>query len=546
MRNSMAGGPGHSVEAHVTKARSHTIGDLLRRTALRYPDKTALVAGDFRETYAQLNATVNATAHALSDRGVVKGDRIALLSHNCREFVVVYLALAKLGAILVPVNFMLTAEEIAFILDHCEVSGLVTEDALAPIAERALTVAGRGVALAGLISSGAAEQGAAERGTAGRWEDVTSWLAHADTSEPDVAIGDDDPVRLMYTSGTESRPKGVVLTSRSLIAQYVSCIIEGELSPDDIDIQALPFYHCAQLDGCLTPAIYLGATSVILPSADPAAILAAVERERATRLFCPPTVWIGLLRCPTFESHDLSSLRKGIYGAAPMPVEVLREIRQRLPELRLWNLYGQTEMAPVATVLPPDLQEAKAGSAGRPVLNVETMVVDDDDMPVPAGTVGEIVHRSPHAMLGYYKDPEKTAEAFRNGWFHSGDLGVFDADGYLTVVDRKKDMIKTGGENVASREVEEAIYGHPAVAEVAVFGIAHPYWIEAVTAVVVARPGAAIAPEEIIDYARGCLASYKTPKYVVVTDQLPKSPSGKILKRELRTIHAHLAGAVVP
>jgi fatty-acyl-CoA synthase len=226
-----------------------------------------------------------------------------------------------------------------------------------------------------------------------------------------------------------------------------------------------------------------------------------------------------------------------------MPVEVLHEIRERLPEVRLWNFYGQTEMAPLATILGPEEQLSHAGSAGRAALNVETLVVDDQDNPVPPGTVGEIVHRSPHAMLGYYKDEARTAEAFRNGWFHSGDLGVLDEDGRLAVVDRKKDMIKTGGENVASREVEEAIYQLEGVAEVAVFGVDHPRWIEAVVAVVVPKPGASLAADDVIAHARAHLAGYKTPKHVVVTDALPKNPSGKILKRELRQQHAEIAVA---
>jgi len=288
--------------------------------------------------------------------------------------------------------------------------------------------------------------------------------------------------------------------------------------------------------------VYLGATSIILPAPDPAGILATIEREGVTKLFAPPTVWIALLRHPDFDTRDLSTLRKGYYGAAAMPVEVLRELLHRLPELRLYNFYGQTEMSPVATILGPDEQEGKAGSAGRAGLNVQTLVVDDDGVPVPPGTVGEIVHRGPHTMLGYWNDPERTAEAFRGGWFHSGDLGVLDEEGYLSVVDRKKDMVKTGGENVAGREVEETLHAHPAIAEAAVFGIPHPYWIEAVTAVIVARPGEEITPEEAIEHCRGRLAGFKVPKYVVVADALPKNPSGKILKRELRATHADLAG----
>jgi fatty-acyl-CoA synthase len=300
-------------------------------------------------------------------------------------------------------------------------------------------------------------------------------------------------------------------------------------------------YHCAQLDCFFSVDVYLGATSIILPSPAPAALLATIARERVTKLFCPPTVWISLLRHPDFDSTDLSSLRKGYYGASAMPVEVLRELQRRLPDVSLWNFYGQTEMAPVATILQPQDQLTRAGSAGRPALNVETVLLDDEGRPVPPGEIGEIAHRSPHAALGYADDETKTAEAFRGGWFHSGDLGVMSEDGYLTVVDRKKDMIKTGGENVASREVEEAIYELDGVAEVAVFGISHPRWIEAVTAVVVIRSGATLTADDVRAHARQRLAGYKRPKFVVLADRLPKNPSGKILKRDLRMQHAGLA-----
>jgi fatty-acyl-CoA synthase len=314
------------------------------------------------------------------------------------------------------------------------------------------------------------------------------------------------------------------------------------MSVDDVEVHSLPMYHCAQLDCFLGPDVYLGATSIILPGPDPATMLATIAREKVTKLFCPPTVWIALLRHPAFDTTDLSSLRKGYYGASPMPVEVLRELQRRLPDVQLWNFYGQTEMSPLATILRPHEQLERAGSAGRAALNVETMLVDDEGNPVAPGRIGEIVHRSPHAALGYYNDEEKTAEAFRDGWFHSGDLGILTEDGYLSVVDRKKDMIKTGGENVASREVEETIYEVDGVAEVAVFGISHPHWIEAVTAVVVPKAGATLTVEHVHAHARERLAPYKRPKYVVLADALPKNPSGKILKRDLRTRYASLAG----
>src|SRR6185312_2867995 len=373
------------------------------------------------------------------------------------------------------------------------------------------------------------------------WEDVDAWWREGDDSPIDTVVADDDPLRLMYTSGTESRPKGVLLSSRSLIAQYVSCVIDGGMTADDVEVHSLPLYHCAQLDCFFSVDVYLGATSVILPGPDPAALLATIARERVTKLFCPPTVWISLLRHPDFDSTDLSSLRKGYYGASPMPVEVLRELQRRLPDVALWNFYGQTEMSPLATILRPHEQLERAGSAGKASVNVETMLVDDDGAPVAPGEIGEIVHRSPHAALGYYDDEDKTAAAFAGGWFHSGDLGVMTADGYLSVVDRKKDMIKTGGENVASREVEEAIYELEGVAEVAVFGITHPTWIEAVTAVVVPKSGVGLTEDDVHAHAKEKLAGYKRPKYVVLTDALPKNPSGKILKRELREKHADLA-----
>ncbi len=514
-------------------ARQHSLGDLLRRSANRFPAKLAVKSGDTSLTFAELDAAVSRTAAALTAEGLAKGDRLALLSHNCWQFVVLSFATARVGVILVPVNFMLGPDEIGYLLEHSGATAFVAEDLLVDTAEKAIASAGATITTRGAIRLSGAEAPAG-------WTDVQRWVDH-DGSPPQVPVADDDPLRLMYTSGTESRPKGAILSSRSLMWQYVSCIVDGGMEGDDVEVHALPLYHTAQLDCFLGPDVYLGATSIILPAPDPAALLRTIETERVTKLFCPPTVWISLLRSPHFDSTDLSSLRKGYYGASPMPVEVLRELQQRLPGVRLWNFYGQTEMAPLATILGPDEQVSRAGSAGRAGLNVETLVVDGDDQPVPPGTVGEIVHRSPHATLGYYKDEAKTAEAYRNGWFHSGDLGVLTEDGYLTVVDRKKDMIKSGGENVASREVEETIYLMDGVAEVAVFGVSHPHWVEAVAAAVVPKPGVTLTGEAVIAHTREHLAGYKTPKYVVITDSLPRNPSGKILKRQLREEHQDLA-----
>ncbi len=519
--------PDSTLDTIIASARRHRLGDLLWRSAARTPSKTALVYRELRQTFAELDETVNRTANALAARGVTKGDHVALLSHNNHAFVVIRFALARLGAVMVPINFMLNASEVAYILDNAEVRGVIVEDALAAVAEAAIAEAGLTLKVRGAIRD------RLDQIPAG-WDSVQDWMQHADASVPDVAIGDDEAVQLLYTSGTESRPKGALLSARCLYSHYTSCIADGEMSSEDIEVHSLPLFHCAQLDCFLTPDLYLGATSIVLAAPDAATLLRTIQVERVTKLFCPPTVWIALLRHPDFDDADLSSLKKGYYGASIMPVEIIKEITARIPGLRLFNFYGQTEMSPVATVLKPEDQMRKLGSAGRAAINVETRVVDDEDQPVPVGTVGEIVHRGPHVTLGYWKNPEKTAEAFRNGWFHSGDLGVMDDEGYLSVVDRKKDMIKTGGENVASREVEEVVFTHPAVSEVAVFGVPHPRWIEAVMAVVVTRTGHSLTAEELVLFCRERMASYKTPKLVEIVDQLPKNASGKILKRELR------------
>jgi fatty-acyl-CoA synthase len=525
---------GSDVRDLVARARQNGLGDLLRRSAARHPDKTAVIAEDQAQTFAQFNTSVNRLAYSLTLADVAAGDRLAVLSHNCWEYAVLTFAAAKLGVILVPINFMLSGREVGYILEHSGARHVIVEDALAAHAEEALVAAEVAPGVRGWIGLAGTAPGPG-------WTAVRDWVAAGVDVEPDVTVDDDDPVQLMYTSGTESRPKGAMLSSRSLIAQYVSCLVDGGMTTDDVELHALPMYHCAQLHCFFVPDVYLGATSIILPGPSPADVLAAIERHRVTKFFAPPTVWISLLRSPDFDRTDLRSLRKGYYGASAMPVEVLAEIQRRLPDLRLWNFYGQTELAPVATILKPDEQTTRAGSAGRAVLNVETVLLDDDDKPVLPGVVGEIAHRSPQIVLGYWNDPDKTAEAFRGGWFHSGDLGVKTEDGYLSVVDRKKDMIKSGGENVASREVEEAIYLLDGVAEVAVFGIPHPRWIEAVVAAVLPKPGHALTVDDVERHCRQHLAGYKRPKYVVLVDTLPKNPSGKLLKRELREHFAPLS-----
>src|SRR5450631_124662 len=505
-----------------------TLGDLLHRSAARSPHKLAIVCGEARWTYAEFDRITDRVAAGLARRGVAKGARMAILARNSHAFAALRFALARLGAVLVPINFMLMADEAAYILRHAGATMLATDSELAPLARAAAAL---DTAVDHLLWLPSEEASVPEAGMIG-----FDALAGSDAALPDVVLDGNDLVQIVYTSGTESAPKGAMLTHDAVLWQYVSCIVDASIAGDDLALHALPLYHCAQLDVFLGPSIYVGATNVITARPVPDKLLALIERHRISSFFAPPTVWISLLRSPLFDRADLSSLRKGYYGASIMPVEVLRELAQRLPQVRLWNLYGQTEIAPLATMLGPEDQLRKPGSCGRAVLNVETRVVDDAMNDVPPGVVGEVVHRSPHLMLGYFHDDERTKAAFEGGWFHSGDLAVIDDEGYITIVDRKKDMIKTGGENVASREVEEALYLMPQVSEVAVVGVPHPRWVEAVVAVVVARSGVELSEDDVLRHASTRLASFKTPKRIVFADTLPKNPSGKLLKRQLRDV----------
>lgn len=514
------------------RARQQSLSDIPRRSAARMPSKIAIVDGDTTLTFAEFDQAIDRACGALAALGLRAGDRLAIIAANCWEFPVLSFATARLGVVFVPLNYRLSESDIAYILEHSRPSAIVA-----------------GSAFVGLVE-GAVGQITFERPTLAvigvpvprsGWVAVSDWIRSEASIPSPAVLADDDAIRIMYTSGTESRPKGVLHGSRSLMWQYMSCAVSGGMTSDDVEIHSMPLYHCAQLDNFLSTDLFLGATSIILNAPEPETILRNIERYRATKLFLPPTVWIALLRHPTFDDHDLTSLRKGYYGASAMPAEVLREMGERLPNVRFWNFYGQTELGSLATALGPDDQISHRGSAGRAVLNVETRVVDENDEPVQAGSVGEIVHRSPQITLGYYRDVDATRRAYRNGWFHSGDLGVFDEEGFLYVVDRKKDMVKTGGENVSSREVEEVLYELASVEEVAVFGVPHPHWVEAVAAAVVARAGETIDVPQLISYARGRLAGFKVPKYIVVVDSLPKTPSGKVLKRELRSRHASLA-----
>jgi fatty-acyl-CoA synthase len=512
------------IDSTVTRARRNTIGDAVRRSAGRNPEKDAIVFGGRRWSYAELDDGVNRVANALLARGLEKGDRVAAYGMNSDAYVLLWLACVRAGLIHVPVNFHLTGDELLYVLDQSGSKALFYDLGLKANVDEVRD--GARAEIHGTLQGG------------DDFDVVSLARSEDDASEPEADLDEEDVAQILYTSGTTSAPKGAVLTHRALMAEYVSCIEALELRYDDRVLHSLPLFHSAQMHVCIMPNLLGGATNFVLVKPDPGECCRLIEDEQINSMFAPPTVWISFLRHEAFGERDLASLQKVQYGASIMPVPVLRELRERLPNPRLYNRYGQSEISPLATVLRPDeLTEERLASVGRPALLVETRVVDPEMNDTPPGERGEIVHRSPHLMTGYWEKPEETGEAFKGGWFHSGDLGLFDEEGYLYVVDRVKDVINTGGMQVSGSEVEDALFDHEAVSEVAVKGLSDEKWIEAVSAVVVPREDAEAENlrEDLEEHVRGKLADFKRPKHIFFVEELPRNAAGKILKRELRS-----------
>ena len=503
------------------RARRNTISDAFRRSVRRNPARNALTFSGRNWSYAQLDRAVDAVAGALIGSGLKQGDRVGAYGRNSDSYLILWLACTRAGLVHVPINYALTERELSYIVEQSGARALFFDRALEQNASG--LIEGNKLAVTGTFTGGSAS-----------FDILSIALAPADVTEAEVAVDETGLAQLLYTSGTTAEPKGAMMSHRALMAEYMACMVELELTRDDRALAALPLYHSAQMHVFTMPQLLLGASTILIEAPAPDLCLKLIEEHRITSFFAPPTVWISLLRHPDFDRRDLTSLRNLYYGASIMPVPVLEELRRRLPGARPFNCYGQSEIAPLATVLRPEEHDARPASAGRPLMTVETRVVDSKMCDLPCGSQGEIVHRSPQLLLGYWDKPGETGEAFEGGWFHSGDVGYFDEEGYLYVVDRVKDVIKTGGTMVASREVEEVLFTHPAVSEVAVIALPDPKWIEAVTAVVVLRSGHAVTEEELIEHARSQLAPFKVPKSIIFRTELPRNTAGKLLKRELR------------
>ena len=508
------------------------VGDLLTRSARRTPAAEAVVDGDRRLTYEELNAWANRIANGLLRRDYQRGDRLGLVSGNSAEFLAVYFACAKVGVVCVPVNLGWRPDEVAYVLGHSQAKGLVAEASLLAGLEPAIEAT---PGLTHVVVIGPASAGGRRH-----VETLEEVAADGSAEEPGVIVDDRDPVSFLYTSGTTSAPKGVVGSHVGVYVETLSMALECRFDATDRFVAMLPMFHTAQLNVHCTPAIAVGGTIHVMRTFDPAALLELIEAERITQIFGLPMMYRAMLDHPDIATRDLTSLRRAAYAMAPMPDADLRRAITAF-DCDFYLLFGQTEMSPATTIFRPEHQLSHAGAVGTPVVNVEVAIMGEDGSLLPGGEQGEVVYRGPHAMTGYLDDPAATDAAFAHGWFHSGDAGVFDDDGILWFRDRFKDVIKTGGENVASLEVEKAILTQvPNVAEAAVVGLRHDHWSEAITAFVVAQPGTTVDTDGVRQALRGHLDAYKLPQAVVSVDALPRTSTGKVRKTQLRDEHRHL------
>ena len=499
------------------------LADIVRRSARKSPQKVAVVDGAVRKTYADLDADVSRLANALLARGLRPGDRVATLCGNSYETIVAMFGIQRAGLVWLPVNHGLRPEDVEFIFDHAEPRFAIVDDALhaGPLGA---VVDGR-IGDAALVPFGST--------ATSRHPGFDALLGAASAVEPVVTIRDRDVAQIMYTSGTTGRPKGVMHTHLSVFTALLGNLVEFEIRASDVGNVMLPLFHCAQ--HTLAAAMLLAGGSIaIMRTTDPLALLETIDREKITMALSLPPIYGALLDHPARAKHDLSSLRLCVYGMMQMPEPTLRRlVAEVCPNFQLGT--GQTEMYPSTLSFKPEDHLKKFGSFwGESGIVTETAIMDDAGTLLAPGEIGEIVHRGPNVMAGYFRDPEATERSRAFGWHHTGDLGTFDADGHLIFTDRKKDMIKSGGENVASIVVERALAAHPAVAGAAAIGLPHTRWFEAVTAIVVLKPGADATESAILEHCRARLSPHEIPKAVRFVDAFPVTGTGKIQKNLLR------------
>lgn len=497
---------------------------VLKRNAEAYLEKECLIGLGKRLTWSQLNERSNSLAQGLKDLGIKKGDIIAILLNNCLEFMEMTFAVNQIGAIWLPLNYRLSANELQYILDNSEAKVLITEREYAPAI---LSIKDRLPSLEHKILLD--------------FESDESWLSYNDiiaknygSRPPHVEVGADDIHRIMYTSGTTAYPKGVMLTYGNLYWKNIGHILTFGLTHEDKTLVVGPLYHVGGLDLPGTGTIYCGGSLVILKRFETKAVLDAIDKEKVTNLWLSPAMTIMLFNEPSFDQYNVDSVRFIIDGGEKMPEALITKFKEKFPKAWFADAYGLTETLSGDTFLAKDRMLNKIGSVGKPVPHLSVCIMNDNNQEMPPDELGEICLKGPKVFKGYWKNPTATAEAIINGWFHTGDLGRLDSEGYLYIMDRKKDMIISGGENIASPEVERVIYELPEVLEVAVVGIPDPKWLEVPMAYVVLREGKNLSEDDIIKHLSKSLAKFKIPKVIKFISALPRNPSGKVLKRDLR------------
>ena len=506
----------------------YVLGDIPRKHARLDPDKECLVCEDTRLTWSKLNERVNRLANGLASLGVKKDTKVAILALNCHKYIEAYYATAKLGAVAVPLNFRLSPEELTYVINHSDSEVLMVGRELLAVAQEIMPT------LEGVKAKITMDD------PAEGWTDYEALLEESSPAEPEVEVDEDDLCQLQYTGGTTGLPKGVMLTHRNYMTSVIGMGLANLFEPGDATLQVLPIFHTAWWPILVHHCA--GGKGVIIKRFDFDDILGLVQKERVTHINMVPILFSWILDFPGLDSYDVSSIKYLSYAGAPMPAELMRRCIDKFGPI-FQQGYGLTEAAPLVTMLMQEDQSRLEGpeeltrrisSAGRESLVTEVRLVDEDDREVEVDEIGEIAVRGKNIMKGYWKDPELTAHALRGGWLHTGDLARADEYGFLYIVDRKHDMIITGGENVYPFEVEKVLYEHPAVLEAAVVGVQDDKWGEKVIAAVALKQGAEASEDELITFVRSRIAGYKTPKEIVFMESIPKTAIGKILRREVR------------
>lgn len=499
------------------------IGDLLRMNAIRYPDKTALIMDDAAMTYAELDRRSNALAHALIAMGIKPGDRVALLSMNRLEYPIVTQGVAKTGAILVPLNFRFGAREIKYVLGNSEPVSLFMETSYQAVVEEAL--ADGGLSPRRLLIDAPADNP----------ESMAGIMAGAPMTDPGIDIDPNAPCVIMYTSGTTGFPKGVLVSHNTYYRMYAAHAIEARLTHQEVFLIAVPMFHAAGMNMALHQTFYLGATGIVHRGKfDVDAILGLIQRHRITLVILVPMTVSLLAHHPRLGEYDLTSLDKIFYGSASITPDILNKAREVFPTAKFTQFYGSTEGGMVSVLRSEDHARFSQTSGCQTILS-ETRIVKDNGEPAKVGETGEVIVRQcSMGMIGYWRNEKATRETIRNGWIYTGDLARVEPEGFLTVVDRRSDLIITGGENVYPREVELVLAEHPAVREVAVFGVPDPLYGQSVRAAVALWPNKEVDEKALIEYTRARIAAYKCPRRVDFHDNLPRNAADKIQKNILR------------